>query len=97
MTQGVAPRCATSVAGAGATPATENTAEALGTSPESTYRAPFREFSVAFESYGCAASNGGGCGGRGDRNRARRARRRTTGVGRQRKGRRSMLASERRG
>ena len=97
MTQGVAPRCATSVAGAGATPATENTAEALGTSPESTYRAPFREFLVAFESYGCAASNGGGCGGRGDRNRARRARRRTTGVGRQRKGRRSMLASERRG
>ena len=81
MTHGVAPRCATSVAGAGATPATENTAEALGTSPESTYRAPFREFSVAFESYGCAASNGGDCGGRGDWNRALQARQRRGGSG----------------
>jgi hypothetical protein len=46
------------------------------------HRAPFCPILAAFESYGCATSIGGGCGGGDDRDRARRAHRRTAGVGR---------------
>ena len=94
---GVGACLATSADGAGTTSARQNAAARLGRWSETTYRAPFIEFSGAFESYGCAASSGGDRGGRDDRNRARRAHWRTAGVGRGRKRCGTVFAKERGG